>query len=527
MSAFITLDGLSYRTPDGRTLFDNLTLSFGPERTGLVGRNGAGKTTLLRLMLGELSPLAGSVSVRGRLGVLRQAHAPPEGASVADVMGLAEPLARLARIGEGRGEADDFDLADWTLEARLEAGLAQVGLEGLDLQRPAASLSGGQATRAALAGLLAAEPDVLVLDEPTNNLDAGARELIAEVLGGWGGGAVVVSHDRALLRRMDRIVELSALGAKTYGGNFDLYAERKAEEEAAAARDLESAERGARAVEREVQAARERKARRDAAGRRFAAKKSEPKILLGAMAERAENSGGRGERLAERRRAEAGAELEAAQAKVERLRALAFELPPSGLAAGKTVLVMEDVGFAYPGGRPAPEKVSLRIVGPERVAVVGPNGAGKTTLLRLAVGELEPTRGRVTRGVEAAFLDQKTALLAEHETLLEAYRRLNPEADDNAAHAALAKFLFRNTAAAKPVAALSGGERLRAALACVLTGASPPKLLVLDEPTNHLDLDSIAAVEAALAGYDGALLVTSHDADFLAAIGVERQVRLG
>jgi ATPase subunit of ABC transporter with duplicated ATPase domains len=185
------------------------------------------------------------------------------------------------------------------------------------------------------------------------------------------------------------------------------------------------------------------------------------------------------------------------------------------------------VRYGWPGAAPVVEEASFRIIGPERVALTGPNGAGKTTLIRLAVGEIEPQGGRVVRGVAAALLDQRTSLLKESETLLEAFRRLNPGANDNAAHAALARFVFRNDAAHKRVCELSGGERLRAALACVLMSDEPPQLIVLDEPTNHLDLDSIGAVEAALRGYDGALLVVSHDRDFLAAIGVEREITLG
>lgn len=531
MSAFLTFDGLSFRTPDGRSLFDNLTLSFGTERTGLVGRNGVGKTTLLRLALGEAEPTSGTIAVRGRIGLLRQAVRPPPGAGVADLMGVAESLARLARIADGEGTEDDLAEADWTLEARLEAALADVGLAGLEFTRPAVSLSGGEATRAALAGLIAQEPDLLVLDEPTNHLDAEARAFVAGVIHRWRGGAIVVSHDRGLLREMDRIVELSSLGTKTYGGNFDLYTARKAEEEAAAARDLEAATREMDRVGRDAQAARERQAKRDAAGRRFAAKASEPKMLLDARAERAEHSGARGDRLSARLQAQAAGALEAAQARVERLLRLDFELPPTGLAAGKAVLAFEAVGFSHDGAaldgrRGLLRDLSLRIAGPERVAVTGPNGSGKTTLLRLAVGELSPTKGHIARGVDAAFLDQRTALLGEDETLLEVFRRLNPDADDNAAHAALARFLFRNVAAQKPVSTLSGGERLRAGLACVLMASRPPQLLVLDEPTNHLDLDSIAAVEAALRGYDGALLVVSHDPDFLDAIGIEREIRL-
>jgi len=527
MSPLITLDGLSFQTPDGRLLLDNLALAFGAERTGLVGRNGVGKTTLFRLLLGELSPSAGSVTVRGRIGVLRQALAPDPGLSVAGLLGVSDALARLARIEAGEGDEADFAEADWALEARLDQALAQVGLAGLDLSRRAASLSGGEATRARLARVLAAEPDLILLDEPTNNLDAEARTLVAQVLRGWRGGAVVISHDRGLLREMDRIVELTSLGGRVYGGNYDLYAARKADELAAAARELEAAERVAAAVEREAQAAREKQARRDAAGRRFAAKGSEPKILLGAQARRAEATAGRGSRLADRQRDEAAEQLAEAQGRVERLRNLAFDLPSAGLAAGKGVLAFDGVGFAYPGGRQLLDDLSFRIAGPERVAVTGPNGTGKTSLIRLAAGELAPISGRVVLGVPVALLDQQTAVLRAGETLVDAFQRLNPEASENAARGALARFLFRNTAADKLVGSLSGGERLRAALACVLMGGRPPQLLILDEPTNHLDLESIAAVEAAVAGYDGALMVVSHDPDFLAAVGVQREIALG
>jgi ATPase subunit of ABC transporter with duplicated ATPase domains len=523
---FVTLDSLAFRAADGRTLFENLTLAFGAERTGLVGRNGAGKTTLLRVILGELAPAAGAVSRDSRIGVLRQALEPAPGATVAELMGVGAALARLRRIEAGEASEADLADADWTLEARLAAALVELGLPDLALERPAASLSGGQVTRAVLAGLIAQAPDLLILDEPTNNLDAAARAQIAEALGAWRGGAIVVSHDRALLRRMDRIVELGPLGAKIYGGGYDLYAERKAAEEAAAARELADAERAQARIAREIQVAAERKARRDAAGRRARAKGGAPKMLLDAQAQRAEATGARQGRLAERLRSDAAAALADADARVERLRRLAFDMPPSGLAAGKTALAMEGVAFAWPGGPRLLHDFGLRITGPERIAVTGANGAGKSTLIRLAAGELEPTAGRIVRGVRAAFLDQQTALLRPAETLLAAFQRLNPGATANDAHAALARFLFRNTAAGKQVVRLSGGERLRAALACVLESEAPPQLVILDEPTNHLDLDSIAAVEAALRGYDGALLVVSHDRDFLGAVGLDREIAL-
>jgi ATPase subunit of ABC transporter with duplicated ATPase domains len=526
MPAFITLAGLGYRTADGRALFSDLNLAFGPERTGLVGRNGVGKSTLLRLMLGELEPGEGTVARAGRIGVLRQSLAPDPGARLADLLGVTDALARLDRIERGEASEDDLAHADWTLGERMGAALADVGLADMEPARPAGSLSGGEATRAALAALLIAEPDLMLLDEPTNNLDAEARRLMARVLERWRGGAVVVSHDRALLRPMDRIVGLSGLGARVYGGGYDLYVERRTEERANAAQALDNAERGLRQVRRDIQLGRERKDRNDAAGRRFAASGSAPRIVIGAMKRRAEATGGRLTRLADRQREQAEEALEDAQANVERIKLLAFELPSSGLAAGRRVLMLDKVGFAWPGRPSLFSEVSLDMVGPRRVAIAGPNGSGKTTLLKLIAGDLEPTRGRLVRGGRFALLDQRTAILDDGQTILANFRRLNPEDDDNACRAALARFLFRADAALRLVAELSGGERLRAALACVLAGRSPPQLLILDEPTNHLDLDSIAAIEAAVAGYDGAVLVVSHDADFIAAVGAEQTLRL-
>jgi ATPase subunit of ABC transporter with duplicated ATPase domains len=522
----ITLDGLTYISPDGRTLFEDLTLAFGPERTGLVGRYGAGKTSLLRLILGEIEPTSGAVTVTGRLAVLRQNPLIGPDATIGEVMGLAGPLARLERIETGEGSEEDFAQADWELSARLVAALAQTGLPGLDLSAPAATLSGGQLTRAALAGLVVQEPDMLLLDEPTNNLDAEARDAVARVLAAWRGGAIVVSHDRTILRAMDRIVELTGVGVRIYGGNYDLYAARKTEEEDAAAQSLDEAQRALRATERELQAAHERKAKKDAAGKRSRAKNDQPKMFLDFQAERAEGTGSRIARTSERLHAEASERLAEAEARVERVRRLAFELPSAALPASKPVLSFDDVSFAWPGEPPLLSGLTFHLSGPQRLAVVGPNGAGKTTLLRLASGELTPSAGRVRLSVQAAVLDQRAALLNDDETLVQNFLRLNPRANLNAAQAALARFLFRNVAAGKRAGDLSGGERLRAALACVLFAERPPQLLILDEPTNHLDLDSITAIEAALAGYDGALLVVSHDEDFLAAAGIGERLRL-
>lgn len=520
----MTLDSVAARAPDGTLLFDNLNLAIGRERTGLVGRNGVGKSTLLRLISGEQPPAEGAVVHAGTVGVLAQRDEPGPDDTVARTLGVAAPLAVLKRILAGEGTVDDLNAADWTLEDRLNEALAQVGLTALDTDRLTATLSGGEQTRLRLAALLLVRPDVILLDEPTNHLDADARRLVADVLDRWTGGAVVVSHDRTLLRSMDRIVELSSLGAKTYGGNWDLYADRKAAEQDAAERTLETAERDVARVARNARRSLEKQARRDAAGRRFAASGSLAPIQLGLRADRAQDTAGKARRIGERLNDQAMADLEAAREQVEQVRPLSIPMPSSGLSAGRTVLEMDGAQARFGAKTLGP--FSLRLTGPERVAVTGPNGAGKSTLLKLAAGMLSPASGVVRRHIASSLLDQDAAILKPDEALIEAWLRLNPEGSPNDAHAALARFLFRNHQARRRVGTLSGGERLRAALACVMTGARPPQLLILDEPTNHLDLDSVVAVEAALTAYDGALMVVSHDPVFLDRVGITRSLAL-
>ncbi len=165
--------------------------------------------------------------------------------------------------------------------------------------------------------------------------------------------------------------------------------------------------------------------------------------------------------------------------------------------------------------------------GPERIAIRGANGSGKTTLFRLMTGELSPSSGSVDHLTKRiAVLDQHVGLLDPSTSILDNLRRLNPELTANEAHAALARFAFRNRAALQISGTLSGGERLRAGMACVFARPEPPWLLLLDEPTNHLDLASIEELENALRGFDGALIVVSHDQAFLQAIGIDREIAL-
>jgi ATPase subunit of ABC transporter with duplicated ATPase domains len=213
-----------------------------------------------------------------------------------------------------------------------------------------------------------------------------------------------------------------------------------------------------------------------------------------------------------------------ARERIEILQPLSVALAPTGLPAGKTVLKIDSASVGYHPGQAVIRDLSLAITGPERIAVTGPNGSGKTTFLALVTGQLPPWAGSVRIMTDFAMLDQQMSLLDPSASIRDNFRRINPGTDENACRAALARLMFRADAALQIVSSLSGGQLLRAGLACTLGGAAPPGLLILDEPTNHLDIDSIEAVEAGLHAYDGALLVVSHDEPFLAAIGISRRL---
>jgi ATPase subunit of ABC transporter with duplicated ATPase domains len=541
MPAAIVCSDLSFTWPDGTPLFDGLTLSIGPGRTGLIGVNGSGKSTLLRLIAGELAPGSGAVTVHGEAGYLPQAITLGTSRSVSDLLGITAIRRGLHAIEAGETDPDAFTAVgdDWDVEERARGWLARLGL-AVDLDDRVERLSGGETVLVALAALLLRRPDVICLDEPTNNLDLDARRRLYDAVGSWSGVMVIVSHDRELLGLVDQIAEISDGDVRMYGGNLAAYEAQVEAERAAAERGVAAAAAQVRAERRDVIEAQVKQARHDRQGRRAAASGSVPKIVASARKRHAQETAGRARELHAERLQMARDRLEEAKQAVRDDAEIRIDLPGSAVPAGRTVLTV--TGLAAARWHPAPalpadadadaaasgsgglDELVLR--GPERVALTGPNGAGKTTLLRAVAGLTAPPGVTVRRGAVLGYLPQRLDILDSELTVVENVRRSAPAASVNEVRASLARFLFRGERADRPAGTLSGGERFRAVLAALLLAQPAPQLLLLDEPTNNLDMASVRQLSQALESYRGALLVAGHDLPFLRSAGITRWLRL-
>ena len=528
--ARIRVSHLHFSWPDGTPVLADLSFALGSGCTGLVAPNGVGKSTLLKLFAGILQPRSGNIEIHGSLGYLPQQPALDRNASVAGTLGIADRLTALDAIESGDADPAHFDTLgnDWNVRERAAAMLGRLGLAHAPLDRKLTSFSGGEAMSLALAAQLLRQPDVLLLDEPTNHLDRTARTHLHRALEEFPGCLLVASHDRELLRGMDRIAELGASSLRIYGGDFDFYKQAVGTERQAAEQRVRNLRSDVKREQRERQQGRERAQRRAGNAARHAASGGLPRIVANARAGEAQAAAGKADEIHESRLAQARTRLRQAAGALEETVPLDFDLPATRVAADRVLFSCDGLRIRH-GERDlfGSQGITLTLRGPQRIALTGANGSGKSSLLRIIAGELEPAAGNVRRSAaRIAYLPQRFDPLDPARDLADNFARFAPAMPAPERANLIARLGFRGARMHLPVAALSGGERLRLALACVLHTDPAPQLLLLDEPTNNLDMDSVAQLEQALRAYRGALVAVSHDEAFLEAIGITRRLML-
>ncbi|HEU5456397.1 MAG TPA: ABC-F family ATP-binding cassette domain-containing protein [Nocardioides sp.] len=520
-----------------RTLFESLDLTVAPgDVVGVVGANGAGKTTLLRILAGDLDPLEGTVSTAPSdafVGWLPQEHERVPGETVGHYVarrtGAAAATAAMERAatelsaGDHSRTAEDayaHSLDRWQasgapdLDERLPPVLAELGLD-VDTRDLMTSLSGGQAARAALAALLLSRFDVVLLDEPTNDLDLAGLQRLEGFVRGLRSGVVLVSHDREFLSRVvTRIVELDLAQRRVavYDGGYDAFLEERA-----------VARRHAREAYEEFA-----DTKADLVGRARTQREWSSQGVRNAMKKAPDNDKIRRKAQVEssEKQAQKVRQMESRIARMEEVEeprkewALRFTIG-SAPRSSSVVATLDEATARL--GRFTFGPASVQVSAGDRIGVTGPNGAGKTTLLRLLVGRLAPDSGRAGLGASVAVgeIDQTRAGLAEDLPLGDAFEVAMPQMAPADVRTLLAKFGLKADQVTSRVGRLSPGERTRAAMA--LLQARGVNLLVLDEPTNHLDVPAIEQLEEALETYDGSLLLVSHDRRLLDNVRLDQR----
>ncbi|HEV2640479.1 MAG TPA: ABC-F family ATP-binding cassette domain-containing protein [Actinocrinis sp.] len=541
--AYLKARGLSHHY-DGELLFSGVDFVLNPgERVGLVGPNGVGKSTLLALLTGRLEPVSGVVTAAPgtRIGWFEQ-QAPDPDATVGDRLaeGLGEIGALADRLHEIEqaltGQGDDVELDEygdlqerwtalrgWTAQSRQSRVRTELGLDHLADDTPLSQISGGEQARLTLAGLLQAEPDVLVLDEPTNHLDTQGIAWLGRYLAGFRGGVLMVTHDRALLDdAVTRIIELDGIHDEPqhYEGGYTAYHEEKARRWQSLLLEYEAQEKYRERLAADIEATKGHAtsvelATKDSTTRRYAKK----------VAKKAKARERRLERQIQSARWIARPQTRPALTLAFSDEAEAIESGSAETAAsqvsgmpesGRVVLAARELGIKL-GGRPILDAVDVEVQAGQRIAVTGPNGAGKTTLLRILAGELAPDTGRLVVSTTLGILPQTHDGLRTETTVVEFLRSRVPLHLDDA-EALLDGYLFGPDQWNVPISTLSAGELRRLLLAVLVN--SRQEILVLDEPTNYLDFDALDVVEEALRAYKGMLIMVTHDRYFADRVGL-------
>jgi ATPase subunit of ABC transporter with duplicated ATPase domains len=523
------LQNISYLHSDKELLFDGVSLAVeAGEKAAVIANNGAGKSVLLKIAAGKAAAHSGAVIASSTPYYVPQMLEQFDEWSVAQALGVEGKLGALSEILAGHASEADWAALDddWGIEERCYEALSCWGLGDFPFSVKMKHLSGGQKAKVFLAGIKIHRPEIVLLDEPTNHLDFSGREMLYRFIEETPCAVLVVSHDRTLLNRLDKIYELGKHGMTAYGGNYDFYQSQKAIERQAFANTLEDRQKSLRKARETEREALERQQKQQSRGKKQQKKEGTPKSMMDKLKNDSEKSAARLKGVHADKISAIAQELSDLRKEIPDRDKIRFGFERSALHEGKILVKAVGVNFAYNEKEIWKHPLNFQIISGERIEIRGDNGAGKTTLLRLILGDLEPFCGSIFRaGNRSLYIDQEYSLLDPRRSVYEQAEAFNDSGLlEHELKIRLNRFLFPSDAWNRPCAVLSGGERMRLLLCCLTITVQSPDLIVLDEPTNNLDIQNMEILTAAVNDYRGTLVVVSHDRYFLEQIGRGRTI---
>lgn len=527
----IIVKQLSYIHPDREPLFENISFSVSKgQKVSLIGNNGSGKSTLLHIIAGDLQPSSGEIIYQDTPYYIPQHFGQYDTSTVAEALQIDKKLEALHAILGGDASVNNFTVLndDWDIEERALSALSKWGLGHIALYQKIDSLSGGEKTKAFLAGINIHSPNNILLDEPSNHLDKKSRSQLYELIEDSNATIIVVSHDRTLLNLLNLTYELTGNAIEIYGGNYEFYKIQKEEKLEALQAQLDEKHKELRKARNLARETAERKQKRDVRGKKSVEKKGIPRIMLNTIRNRAESSAAKLKETHNNKMDGITDDMKQIRQQLPPQKELKMDFEDAGLHTGKILVTAHEINFGYTDRMLWKEPLEFEIRSGDRIVISGQNGTGKTTLLKLIFGKLEPVQGQIVRAdFRYLYIDQDYSIINNELTVFGQLQQFNTRGlTDDELRVILHRFLFTYNTWNKPCEKLSGGEKMRLVFCCMQADNNAPDMFILDEPTNNLDIQSLEIVTNTIKEYKGTLLIISHDVYFIEEADITKEIEL-